>query len=75
MVQLFLTEISDEESPAANAQTIELEEMSNTHQSDHQVKRTKANAYGMCTIEHEFMHACSYRNWAGFTNNKNIIEK
>ena len=48
MVQLSLTEISDEESPAANAQTIELEEMSNFDQStsDHQVQRTKAN--GMC---------------------------
>ena len=67
MIQLSLTEISDEESPAVNAQPIELEEVSNTHQSHHQVKQTKAN--GMCTYQHGFMHACSYRNWAGFTNN------
>ena len=60
MVQLSLTEISDEASPAANAQIIELEEMSNFDQStsDYQVKQTKAN--GMC--------AHILRNWAGFTN-------
>ena len=50
MVQLSLTEISDEESPAADAQTIELEEMSNFDQStsDYQVQQTNLKANGMC---------------------------